>query len=176
MPNALAAARQQLATPDIEDLISALVPMLALIGAAGMNAGDREEWLVAAADALRGIPTDIFRRCLASARISVDHPAKLVSFVLREADTEWARRRRNVDRLEWLSRLSTRPPAPEPLATPDEVAEILERYGLKSKVQPRDRKPPTVEDYMSLGHSRESAEKFVAQYHSKPDAQKVRAA
>jgi hypothetical protein len=91
LPAALAEIDAMLAPAMPEQIIAALTPVLAQVAATGMSEDDREEWSAATCDALRGIPGDLLYRGIRVARVSCDHPAKIVPAVMEEVRTAWAR-------------------------------------------------------------------------------------
>lgn len=58
-----------------------------------MAQGERRDWLLAAWDALSGIPADLLERGCRAARLTADHPAKIVPAIISEVQSTWERRR-----------------------------------------------------------------------------------
>lgn len=162
LPPAMAAAQDRLKAGSAAEIVKLLTPALALVGAAGLNASDREEWLIAAAQTLKDVPFDLLKTACATVARYVDHPSKIVAAITSEVEQEWGRRRRSLANLSFLNRIaSTRelftPPAywrPKP----GETDAILDEVGLpRATPKPREhlgaRRMPTREDYIALGVS-----------------------
>lgn len=71
-----------------------LAACLALVAPTGMGEAERQQWMAAAREALRGIPADLMRRGAAYARRHADHPAKVVPCIFREVGAAWENRKR----------------------------------------------------------------------------------
>jgi hypothetical protein len=163
VPAAVAEAEALLVSSPPDLIIDALTPVLAMVAPAGLTQADREEWLGAAADALRGIPGDLLYRGIRVARASVDHPAKIVAAIMASAQAPWARRRGERAALGWLATtLRREQAAPVEVCTPDQAAEILRGQGLPvtpaPRAEPASRPEPTIDDYVALGLTREEAQ------------------
>jgi hypothetical protein len=83
-------------------VIAKLTPVLALCAGVGMSAGDRGEWLAAAAVALNGIPADLLAIGIETAMRTADHPSKIVPAIRKAVEQLWAFRR---DELRMCNRL-----------------------------------------------------------------------
>lgn len=106
---------------------------LALVKPAGMTAKEAEDWLEAAFEALCHIPLDIFRTGVRAARLTCDHPSKIVPAVAeatREA-LEWRNRPRTAPVLRLVA-----PAAPpverQPLPDPECLNAGLRRMGISA--------------------------------------------
>lgn len=103
---------------------------LSLVKPAGMTPKEAADWLNAAFDALSHLPFHIFAQGIRAARLTCDHPAKIVPAVV--ASTR--------DALDWHGRpkvtplLRLVPPArtlpDEPLPEPETLMPSLQRIGL----------------------------------------------
>jgi hypothetical protein len=116
--------------PEVE-MIAMLSASLALVKPATMTAKEAADWLDAAYDALAHLPLHIFRDGVRSARLTCDHPAKIVPAVVEATR----------DALSWHNRPKTPPVlrlvapeklgADEPLPHPDTLMPSLKRIGLQ---------------------------------------------
>ncbi|MFS0771059.1 hypothetical protein [Sphingomonas sp. 1P08PE] len=147
------------------DITIAVAPCLALVGGVGMNEEGRIEWLRAATEALRGMPTDLLRRGCDAAKRRADHPSKIIPAIMDEVQDTWEWRK-----AQRSAPLDNRHIEPEKkVCTPEEATEILKRYrvGSYAKEQPasyasqptqmpatadpdRPSRKPTREDYIRL--------------------------
>lgn len=55
-----------------------------------MNQEERAEFIAAALDELGDMPGYLFRNACQMARLRVDHPSKLVPFIFKETEENWA--------------------------------------------------------------------------------------
>lgn len=142
-------------------LVKQLAPVLALVGAAGMNSEDREEWMMAAAMALEHLPEDLVRIGLKAAMRKADHPSKVVPIAIAETEELYRTRKR-------IS-ATPRPPGADALPAPGkarptaaEVDAIMAEHGILShkpkSIEPRELRNPTVADYVALGLTTEQAQ------------------
>jgi len=116
--------------PEIE-MAAMLSASLALVKPAGMTSKEAEDWLDAAFDALAHLPLHIFRDGIRAARLTCDHPSKIVPTVIEATK----------DALSWHNRPKTPPVlrlvAPEklgvgePLPDPETLMAGLKRIGLQ---------------------------------------------
>jgi hypothetical protein len=116
--------------PEIE-MAAMLSASLALVKPAGMTSKEAEDWLDAAFDALAHLPLHIFRDGIRAARLTCDHPSKIVPAVIEATK----------DALSWHNRPKTPPVlrlvAPEklgvgePLPDPETLMAGLKRIGLQ---------------------------------------------
>lgn len=90
-PPSLSSASLEPATRD--DFRDQLTACLALVAPSGMSDGERRDWLLSAWDALRDIPADLLERGCRAARLSADHPAKIVPAIMAEVEDnlKWRR-------------------------------------------------------------------------------------
>jgi hypothetical protein len=68
---------------DMPTAIRLLTPCLVLCSPSGMTQGDREEWLVAAYNALIDVPGSLFADACRGVMGACDHPAKIVPYIIR---------------------------------------------------------------------------------------------
>lgn len=145
-------------------LVKQLAPVLALVGAAGMNSEDREEWMMAAAMALEHLPEDLVRIGLKAAMRKADHPSKVVAIAIAETEELYRTRKRISS--------TPRPPGADALPAPGkarptaaEVDEIMAEHGIASHkpkpIETRVLRNPTVADYVELGLTTEQAQEAV---------------
>lgn len=135
---------------------------LALVAPVGMSEDAREVWIDAAFTALRHLPISVIENGAREAIKTADHPSKIVPAIIAATKDDMA----------WRRRMSPRP-QPEALPAPgrhqctaSEASEILQRYGLRAKVNeaadpsaPTELKGgkggrgrmPTREDYIRMG-------------------------
>lgn len=66
--------------------------MLALVAPAGFSEGDRNLWLRSATLTLAGIPEDLLRRGIIHARLTCDHPSKVIPAIMDEIGIAWSMR------------------------------------------------------------------------------------
>lgn len=107
-----------------------LTACLALVVPVGMTEEARREWLAVAWQTLKHLPGDLLAAGCLEARKTADHPSKIVPAIIGYAERRFQSRRQfNRDYPAAL-------PAPERTepnyCTPEEAAEILRQYGLKS--------------------------------------------
>lgn len=145
-------------------LVKLLAPVLALVGAAGMNAADREEWMTAAAMMLEHLPEDLVRIGLKAATRKADHPSKVIPIALAEVEDLQRTRMRIVDNPRPLAADAL--PAPgQHRPTPAEAAAIMAEFGIASSnpkpPEPRELHNPTAADYVALGLTAEQAQEAV---------------
>jgi hypothetical protein len=90
----------------------------------------RREWLAVAWQTLNHLPSDLLSSGCIEARKTADHPSKIVPAIIGYAEPRLENRKR-IERDYPLAL-----PAPERsepnYCTPEEAAEILRQYGLKS--------------------------------------------
>lgn len=120
-----------------------LGPLLALTAGVGMADVDREEWLAAAMDALKGIPLDLLERGIKAARPVADHPSKIVPLIMGEAMPRWRDRLRDRGMVRRLSGLAQGAAAAAAGASDDadridpaeveKVNAVMRRMGLASR-------------------------------------------
>lgn len=90
----------------------------------------RREWLSVAWQTLRHLPSDLLSAGCIEARKTADHPSKIVPAIIGYAEPRLENRKR-IDR-DYPVALPA-PERPDPnYCTPEEAAEILRQYGLKS--------------------------------------------
>ncbi len=116
--------------PEVE-MIAMLSASLALVKPATMTAKEAADWLDAAFDALAHLPLHIFRDGVRAARLTCDHPAKIVPAVVEATK----------DALSWHNRPKTPPVlrlvapeklgAGEPLPDPETLMPGLKRIGIQ---------------------------------------------
>jgi hypothetical protein len=108
-----------------EEFAVHLTACLALVAPAGMAEESRREWLRVAWETVGHLPSDALEEGCRVARMTCDHPSKIVPAILSstEQKMKW---RRNAAREEPQQRL----PRPD-YCTPTQAAEILREYGLK---------------------------------------------
>lgn len=109
-----------------------IAPALTLTAPVGMSSADKDAWYAAAWRSLCHLPEDLIKAgCEAAAR-SCDHPRQIVQAVISYAEPRLGDRQRAVN--------FGRPSGPALVApgksqcTAAEAAEILDKYGLRSKV------------------------------------------
>jgi hypothetical protein len=114
-----------------ELLVELITPVLTLVGASGMNADDREEWITAAAMALEHLPEDLVRIGLKAAMRKADHPSKVIPLAIAEVEELHRTRIRIVS--------NPRPAGADALPAPGkawptaaEVDEIMAEHGIAS--------------------------------------------
>ena len=149
-----------------DEIIATVAPCLALVAGVGMHDDARDEWLIAAAEALRGIPTDLLIRGCDAAKLRADHPSKILTTIMDEVGGTWSwRRARKSERLD--NRHVEKETA---TCTAEEAREIARRYKVGSfaehqphrnpsqpAAQPAHADParpcrtPTREDYIRMG-------------------------
>lgn len=162
LPAAIAEAQDRLKAASAGEIITTLTPILVLCGAAGLNESDREEWLIAAADALKEVPLDLLKIAAREVAKRADHPSKIVASINEEVSAELTRRRRALGNLTFLKRIGSgaeqfvppkywRPKEGETDAILREVG--FERAPGSVPVKRHDGPPrmPTREDYIALG-------------------------
>lgn len=158
MDDALAALEHS----DPDQIVVALMPVLALVGAAGMTQADREEWLHAAVDALRHIPSDLLASAASRARLSCDHPSKVIPFIVKDSAESLAFRRRRLADLQELDAAHHAKSLPAPgksYCTGQEASEIIANHvpwvhtAETREVKRHDSPPrkPTRSDYLEMG-------------------------
>lgn len=107
-----------------------LTACLALVVPVGMTEESRREWLSVAWATVGHLPAYLLSAGCEEARKTADHPAKIVPAIIGYAEQRLENRKR-INR-EYPVSL----PAPERdefnYCTPEEAAEILRQYGLKS--------------------------------------------
>lgn len=91
------------------DRVEAIAPVLAVVAPAGMTSADRQEWLIAAAVALREVPLDLLRVSCRKLACVVDHPSKIVKAIFD--DTKLTTQLRQDSLRRWNRLLPTTPPA-----------------------------------------------------------------
>lgn len=84
------------ARPDL--IAKGLGTVLALVAPAGFSEGDRVLWLKVATQTLDGIPDDLLRRGIIHARLTCDHPSKVVPAIMDEIGLAWTARKRQASR------------------------------------------------------------------------------
>ncbi|MFC0204714.1 hypothetical protein [Novosphingobium soli] len=113
------------------EMSAMLSASLALVKPAGMTEKEAQDWLDAAYDALSHLPLYIFRDGVRSARLTCDHPAKVVPAVIaatRELMV-WHNRPKTPPVLRLVSPVV--PPRDEPLPDPETLMPALKRIGLQ---------------------------------------------
>jgi hypothetical protein len=154
-----------------ELLVELITPVLTLVGASGMNADDREEWITAAAMALEHLPEDLVRIGLKAAMRKADHPSKVIPLAIAEVEELHRTRIRIVS--------NPRPAGADALPAPGkawptaaEVDEIMAEHGIASSkpklIEPRALRNRTVADYIELGLTRDQAEEAAKAVLPKP--------
>lgn len=88
--NAWETAQQRAQPLPTEEAIGQLHRCLALCAPVGMNQEERAEFIAAALDELGDMPGYLFRDACQMARLRVDHPSKLVPFIFKETEENWA--------------------------------------------------------------------------------------
>lgn len=107
-----------------------LTACLALVVPVGMTEEARREWLSVAWQTLKHLPSDLLAAGCIEARKTADHPSKIVPAIIEYAEPRLQNRKRiSRDYPEtWVE-----PKRIEPnYCTPEEAAQILREYGLKS--------------------------------------------
>ena len=110
-----------------------LTACLALVVPVGMTEEARREWLSVAWATLKHLPSDLLAAGCIEARKTADHPSKIVPAIIGYAEPRLENRKRlERDYPARPLRLAA-PDRPDPnYCTPEEAAEILRQYGLKS--------------------------------------------
>ena len=108
----------------------ALAPCLTLTAPAGMGKVERRDWFAAAFMALRHLPADAIERGAQVAQRTADHPSKIVPAIIAATREDMAWRYRMAGRRHPVALPS---PGGE-RCTPAEAAEILERFGLRRRI------------------------------------------
>jgi hypothetical protein len=107
-----------------------LTSCLALVVPVGMTEEARREWLAVAWQTLNHLPSDLLSGGCLEARKTADHPSKIVPAIIGYAEPRLENRKR-IERDYPLALPD--PERSEPnYCTPEEAAEILRQYGLKS--------------------------------------------
>ncbi|TCM21499.1 hypothetical protein EDF56_101163 [Novosphingobium sp. PhB165] len=116
--------------PEIE-MVAMLSASLALVKPAGMTSKEAEDWLDAAFDALAHLPLHIFRDGIRAARLTCDHPSKIVPAVVAATKDAlaWHNRPKHPPVLRLVA--PEGPAHHEPLPHPDTLMPSLKRIGLK---------------------------------------------
>lgn len=137
-----------------------MAPALTLVAPSGMTGDDRRAWAHAAHEAIGDVPPDLLRAAVAEAKLTADHPSKIVPAIAK-----YLRERR-----ERLAQFSTTMERPTALLTDkrqaiphDETQAILRAAGVRTidndpstptEIKGGTDKPgrtPTREDYIRLG-------------------------
>lgn len=109
-----------------------LVACLTLVAPVGMTEEAQTNWLRVAWDTLKHLPADLLSAGCAEARKTADHPSKIVPAIAGYAETRLEARRR-LEREYPTGQVALPAPRENPnYCTPEEAAEILKQYGLKS--------------------------------------------
>jgi len=144
LPAALADCEAGLAPCPAATVNKRLGALLTLTAGVGMQEGDRTEWLVAAIDALKGVPLDLLDRGVRAARPIADHPSKIVPLILAEIKGPWRERLQRRGRVRKLAALADAPREdPSPIAqhrvAPAEVDKLnglMRQFGLATRYRP----------------------------------------
>lgn len=155
----LAQPIDRLAPATDKQIVTALAGVLVLVAPSGFSEGDRRAWLASATITLKGIPPDLLERGVAHARRVADHPAKVIPAIMVEIEESWEGRKTERRRDHEFARgRCLAPPEPEfDACTPEETAQIMAEYGLKTETRAMLRqhlgppRKPTRADYIALG-------------------------
>lgn len=107
-----------------------LAACLALVVPVGMTEEARREWLAVAWATLKHLPSDLLAAGSAEARKTCDHPSKIVPAIIGYAEERLEARKR-IAREYGAPSPSLAPPATD-YCTPEQAAEIMKEFGLKS--------------------------------------------
>lgn len=119
------ASSAKLVPADRKTFAIEMTKCLALVAPVGMDEAARGEWIAAAWETLKHLPTDLLQTGCSVARQHCDHPAKIVPAILNATSAALRRRREHAGdqpRIEG--------PKPD-YVTADQAADILREYGLK---------------------------------------------
>ncbi len=78
----------------MQGLASALV----LVAPAGFSEADRRLWLKAASMTLKDVPEDLLIRGIEAARLTADHPSKIIPAIMAEIRQAWEWRKQDARR------------------------------------------------------------------------------
>jgi hypothetical protein len=92
----LALAEDRVRPATAMEFAALLAPCLALCAPSGMTSDDRAEWLKAARMSIGDFPADVLEAACRSARLTCDHPAKIVPHIAKQASDEMEERRRQL--------------------------------------------------------------------------------
>lgn len=140
LPGALAEVMARLAPAPPAQVNLKLTELLTLSAPAGFNDDDRTEWLAAAANATKGIPSDLLDMAFKAAREKADHPAKIIPAMMASFKGPWSARRSALGRVRRLVDAAQAPQAQDDGAgdrlAPSEVEDanrLMRRFGLATR-------------------------------------------
>jgi hypothetical protein len=107
-----------------------LTACLVLVAPVGMTEEAKAEWLAIAWQTVRDLPADLLSAGCAEARKTADHPSKIVPAIMGYAG-ERLQSRKRISRDYPLS-LPAAERSEKDICTPEQAAEILKEFGLKS--------------------------------------------
>jgi hypothetical protein len=80
-----------------EEFAAEMSACLALVAPVGMDQAAKRLWLTAAYRALDGIPIALLKKGATAAMKTADHPAKVVPAIMREIESDWNWRKRQLE-------------------------------------------------------------------------------
>lgn len=146
LPEALTECRARLAPAPLAEVNAKLSSLLTLCAGSGFSEDDRAEWLIAATDATKGIPSDILDVAFKVARGKADHPSKIIPAMMASFQGPWAARRAALGRVRKMMEMASPAAAQEAddrnRIDPSDVAEanrINRKFGLTLRYHPDGR-------------------------------------
>lgn len=118
---------ERLQPANADDFRNELTACLTLVAPVGMSEEAKRDWLAVAWGTLRHLPPDLLRRGCEKARMTCDHPSKIVPAILAETEQgmKW---RREIAEQDGHRPLAIGKPN---YCSPEEAREILKAFGLK---------------------------------------------
>lgn len=132
VPLSLQAARNAAAPMDRKEAMLELTRCLILCAPSGMSVNERGDWLAVAWTEICDIPAAALAEACSAARKTVDHPAKLIPAIIREADgyAKFIKRRLVREEAAWANQNAPRlegsaRPSSGALSDREEVAALM---------------------------------------------------